>query len=89
MDVPRSDGTSGDGEDGGDGDGVVVEKCKEDVWQKSGTMGDVVKKMESKGRDPSLWCPVRQFVQQGAPNQGEGGPDPGYPAGNLTCLVLG
>ena len=23
------------------------------------------------------------------PNQGEGGPDPGYPAGNLTCLVLG
>ena len=52
-------------------------------------MGDVVKKMESKGRDPSLWCPVRQFVQQGAPNQGEGGPDPGYPAGNLTCLVLG
>ena len=30
MDVPRSDGTNGDGEDGRDGDGVVVEKCKED-----------------------------------------------------------
>ena len=53
MDVPRSDGTNGDGEDGRDGDGVVVEKCKEDVWQKSGTMGDVVKKMVSKAKQIS------------------------------------
>ena len=88
MDVPRSDGTNGEGEDGEDGDGTVVVKCKEDVWHGSEDNGDVTKKM-CKGRDPSLWCSVRQFVQQGAPNQGEGGPDPGYPAGNLTCLVLG
>ena len=39
MDVPRSDGTNGDGEDGRDGDGVVVEKCKEEVWQTCGDNG--------------------------------------------------
>ena len=66
-----------------------MEKCKVDGRHGSGDKGDVMKKMMCKGRDPSLWCSVRQFVQQGAPNQGEGGPDPGYPAGNLTCLVLG
>ena len=39
MDVPRSDGTNGEGEDGEDGDGVVVEKCKEEVWQRCGDNG--------------------------------------------------
>ena len=34
MDVPRSDGTNEDGEDGRDGDGVVVEKCMEEEEQR-------------------------------------------------------
>ena len=38
MDVPRSDGTNGEGEDGEDGDGTVVVKCKEDVWCRRKTM---------------------------------------------------
>ena len=59
MEVPRSDGTKEEGEDGEDGDGTVVVKCKEDVWHGSEDNGDVMKKMVCKGRDPSLWC---QFV---------------------------
>ena len=31
-DVPGGDGTNGDGDGGRDGDGVVVEKCKEEAW---------------------------------------------------------
>ena len=55
----------------------------------SGDKGDVMKKMMCKGRDPSLWCQFVSSYSRTLPNQGEGGPDPGYPAGNLTCLVLG
>ena len=34
------------------------------------TMGDVMKKKKSKGRDLSLWCPVRPFVQQACSKPG-------------------
>ena len=36
----------------------------------SGDKGDVMKKRMCKGRDPSLWCSVRQFVQQDASKSG-------------------
>ena len=33
--MPRRDGANGDGDGGRDGDGVLVEKCKEEVWETS------------------------------------------------------
>ena len=52
-------------------------------------MGDVVKKTRAKGETQVSGVQFVSSYSRTLPNQGEGGPDPGYPAGNLTCLVLG
>ena len=53
------------------------------------TKGDVVKKKRAKGETQVSGVQFVRSYSRAAPNQGEGGPDPGSPAGNLTCLVLG
>ena len=56
-----------------DGDGEEWRWCRGGEVQrgvdKEQTM-DVVWKEKSKGRDLSLWCPVRPFVQQGRTKPG-------------------
>ena len=70
------------------GDGVVVVKCKE--GRRSEQPMDVLwRKKKCKGRDPSLWCPVRPFVQQGRTKPGRRWAWPWLPTGNLTCHVQG
>ena len=86
MDVPKSDGTSGDG------DGMVMVS-----WLWSARKEDEVNnqwmccggRRSAKGETQVSGVQFVRSYSRVAPNQGEGGPDPGPPAGNLTCLVLG
>ena len=76
----------------GEGKMVMEPWCRSAKW-----MEDM--EVETRVRWWRRWCAKGetqvsgvQFVSSYSrtlPNQGEGGPDPGYPAGNLTCLVLG